>query len=203
MSIEAHNLCKAVMNTCSTNLSKSSCAFDMDGTTTNAASCVAASDTRSSGVQTKSSKYRKLRNKTTTTDIKSVPKIEKKLSQSEGHMCDIHAIITLNVVARRPDDDQRSLSVETSDIKVLTNTSSAKRKESKQRSKCTCTVEECAKTGTCADSCKELCKYGGLGPCNAFSLGSADYRMLLREKCNSMLIGGCRVPICRNFKNKL
>lgn len=197
MNTEAQRLCKSIMNDCINDFSKSTCDFqDGDGATTIDASCFAVSDTKSSANQT--DRYRKLRNKTTTTEVQLVPKIERKVDP-KAHVCDIHAIITLNVVARNPDEHVQSVSVEPS-VKMVTQSSLT---ESKQCNKCTCTKDECAESGECVESCQYSCKYGGIGPCNAFSLGTADFRMLLREKCNSMLIGGCRVPVCRNFKNKL
>lgn len=202
MSIEARKLCSQIMKTCNEEItSKSSFSKNQEDEKTIPVTvdfgCFTVTDTKSNGSQTAWNK--KSSNKTTTTEVVQVmPDVESNVrGGNKTHVCDIHTVIKVNVVTPKNYEDHESMprSLESFEARQVLETS--KTNKVKRSNKCTCTLDEYGKTGACADSCTHSCKYGGFGPCNKFSLGTADFRQLQREKCNTMLIGGCRVAVCR------
>lgn len=233
MSKEAQSLCNQIINACNgdqlledniTLSSRSILQQDEIGTKlpiTVDATCFARAETQCSGSQTYSKPSK------TTKDLYMAPKFDiRRDGERTIHVCDVQAIISVNVVTAERHDkiddvilESRRKPVEVRNVAITKNVrSTSKRGDSitnnvpktreqrdkKSSHKCTGSLEEHDGTGKCVErTCNALYSYAyGGWPCG-FSLGTADYRSEQREKMsNTMLIGGCRVPVCRNFKCK-
>lgn len=66
------------------------------------------------------------------------------------------------------------------------------------------TQYECVKSKMGIGECEYQCipSNRGLAACRTFSLGSPESRRLYNQHCKTKLIGGCRVPVCKNYKNR-
>lgn len=70
-----------------------------------------------------------------------------------------------------------------------------------------CVNTECKKSDKCEETC--ICDDYDFVPCNKgfaacrnFTLGTAEFRRVQKENCKTKLIGGCRVPVCKNNKSR-